>query len=247
MRAELAELDRCADCPRDALKIRHHGDFHLGQVLMVKEDAVILDFEGEPRRSLDERRQKAPAARDIAGLIRSIDYSTTAALERASGLTAEERALLNPSWRHGANKHRRLLGGLPRGQRSGAMAGRRRGRAEASRLLHAGEGVLRNRVRIDEPAELAARSIDRNLAYPVPTPGGGSMTSADPDQDTGRSFRISTFIFWAKAITLSFTTASAPIRARWMASRAWPSSCSRRMPAASAWSATSTIGTAGAT
>jgi maltose alpha-D-glucosyltransferase/alpha-amylase len=66
-----------------AMKIRHHGDFHLGQMLIVKDDVVILDFEGEPRRSIAERRRKIPAARDVAGLIRSIDYSATAALERA--------------------------------------------------------------------------------------------------------------------------------------------------------------------
>jgi maltose alpha-D-glucosyltransferase / alpha-amylase len=67
----------------DAMKIRHHGDFHLGQMLIVKDDVSIIDFEGEPRRSLEDRRRKAPAARDVAGLIRSIDYSATAALERA--------------------------------------------------------------------------------------------------------------------------------------------------------------------
>ncbi|MEO6945509.1 MAG: putative maltokinase, partial [Nitrobacter sp.] len=63
--------------------IRHHGDFHLGQVLVVRDDVFIIDFEGEPRRSLPERRMKAPAARDVAGLIRSIDYSVTSAQERA--------------------------------------------------------------------------------------------------------------------------------------------------------------------
>jgi maltose alpha-D-glucosyltransferase/alpha-amylase len=67
----------------DTVKIRHHGDFHLGQMLIVKDDVFIIDFEGEPRRSIEERRRKAPAARDVAGLIRSIDYSATAALERA--------------------------------------------------------------------------------------------------------------------------------------------------------------------
>jgi maltose alpha-D-glucosyltransferase / alpha-amylase len=66
-----------------AVKIRHHGDFHLGQMLIVKDDVAIIDFEGEPRRTLQDRRRKAPAARDVAGLIRSIDYSATAALERA--------------------------------------------------------------------------------------------------------------------------------------------------------------------
>jgi maltose alpha-D-glucosyltransferase/alpha-amylase len=64
-------------------KIRHHGDFHLGQILIVKDDISIIDFEGEPRRAIEERRRKGPAARDVAGLIRSIDYSATAALQRA--------------------------------------------------------------------------------------------------------------------------------------------------------------------
>jgi len=67
----------------EAMKIRHHGDFHLGQMLIVKDDVSIIDFEGEPRRSIDQRRRKAPAARDVAGVIRSLDYSVTAALERA--------------------------------------------------------------------------------------------------------------------------------------------------------------------
>jgi maltose alpha-D-glucosyltransferase/alpha-amylase len=89
----------------NAVKIRHHGDFHLGQVLFVKDDAYILDFEGEPGRSLEDRRAKAPAARDVAGLIRSIDYSTTAALFNANNLTPEERQILKPKleiWRERA-------------------------------------------------------------------------------------------------------------------------------------------------
>jgi maltose alpha-D-glucosyltransferase/alpha-amylase len=73
----------------DGLKIRHHGDFHLGQILVVKDDIFIIDFEGEPRRTINERRRKAPAARDVAGLIRSIDYSATAALERALKVTPD--------------------------------------------------------------------------------------------------------------------------------------------------------------
>jgi maltose alpha-D-glucosyltransferase / alpha-amylase len=75
----------------DVMKIRHHGDFHLGQMLIVKDDVVILDFEGEPRRSLAERRRKMPAARDVAGLIRSIDYSATAALERSLKSAPDEQ------------------------------------------------------------------------------------------------------------------------------------------------------------
>jgi maltose alpha-D-glucosyltransferase/alpha-amylase len=90
-----------------ATKVRHHGDFHLGQILVVKDDAYILDLEGEPGRSLEERRQKVPAARDVAGLIRSIDYSTTTALSNAINLTAEERAILKPKlaiWRDKATE-----------------------------------------------------------------------------------------------------------------------------------------------
>jgi maltose alpha-D-glucosyltransferase/alpha-amylase len=78
----------------DGMKIRHHGDFHLGQMLIVKDDIFIIDFEGEPRRSMDERRRKAPAARDVAGLIRSIDYSATAALERAFKMAPDESGKL---------------------------------------------------------------------------------------------------------------------------------------------------------
>ena len=78
----------------DGLNIRHHGDFHLGQILIVKDDIFIIDFEGEPRRPLAERRRKAPAARDAAGLIRSIDYSVTAALERALKIAPDEHGKL---------------------------------------------------------------------------------------------------------------------------------------------------------
>ncbi|MBI5265395.1 MAG: maltose alpha-D-glucosyltransferase [Bradyrhizobium sp.] len=78
----------------DGLTIRHHGDFHLGQILIVKDDIFIIDFEGEPRRSLAERRRKAPAARDVAGLIRSIDYSVTAALDRAIKVAPDEHGRL---------------------------------------------------------------------------------------------------------------------------------------------------------
>jgi maltose alpha-D-glucosyltransferase / alpha-amylase len=86
----------------DSLNIRHHGDFHLGQMLIVKDDIFIIDFEGEPRRSLAERRRKAPAARDVAGLIRSIDYSATAALARASRVAPDEQGKLGAAlveWR----------------------------------------------------------------------------------------------------------------------------------------------------
>jgi maltose alpha-D-glucosyltransferase/alpha-amylase len=89
-----ARLDALLPHEIDALNIRHHGDLHLGQILIVKDDIFIIDFEGEPRRSLEDRRRKAPAARDVAGLIRSIDYSATAALERALKVSPDEHGKL---------------------------------------------------------------------------------------------------------------------------------------------------------
>jgi maltose alpha-D-glucosyltransferase / alpha-amylase len=71
-------------------KIRLHGDFRLGQMLIVKDDIFIVGYEGEPRLSLADRRRKAPAARDVAELVCSIDYSVMAALERAEKVAAEE-------------------------------------------------------------------------------------------------------------------------------------------------------------
>src|SRR5262249_49204235 len=75
------------DATYQGMKIRHHGDFHLGQVLIAKDDAYILDFEGETRRTLEERRGKEPPARDVAGFLRSIDYAVSPALSRVLNLT----------------------------------------------------------------------------------------------------------------------------------------------------------------
>jgi maltose alpha-D-glucosyltransferase/alpha-amylase len=78
----------------DGVRIRTHGDFHLGQMLYTGKDFVILDFEGEPARRLSERRIKRSPLRDVAGMLRSFDYAVHAAL---SELT--ERAAVAPGQR----------------------------------------------------------------------------------------------------------------------------------------------------
>jgi maltose alpha-D-glucosyltransferase/alpha-amylase len=77
--------------PVGAVKSRIHGDLHLGQILIARDDVMIVDFEGEPLRSLEERRMKASPAADVAGMLRSYAYAAATAGRADERLGAASR------------------------------------------------------------------------------------------------------------------------------------------------------------
>jgi maltose alpha-D-glucosyltransferase/alpha-amylase len=106
----LARIDAFPVRTAGAHKTRYHGDYHLGQVLLQQNDFVIIDFEGEPGRSLEDRLGKHSPLRDVAGMLRSFEYARWSAVRRAAKSTEEFERLapLALGWEQAA--HSAFLG-----------------------------------------------------------------------------------------------------------------------------------------
>jgi maltose alpha-D-glucosyltransferase/alpha-amylase len=99
--AVMARIERIAGMTPSGAMARVHGDYHLGQVLVAQGDLAIIDFEGEPSRTLEERQAKSSPLRDVAGMLRSFDYALWTALDRRieAGADPERTAAQVDEWR----------------------------------------------------------------------------------------------------------------------------------------------------
>lgn len=94
--ALIGHIERITPAAFAGLKTRLHGDYHLGQVLVVENDFIIIDFEGEPARPLAERRQKHSPLKDVAGMLRSFSYALHSALQHVTAERPADREPLAP-------------------------------------------------------------------------------------------------------------------------------------------------------
>jgi len=168
-------IESLTDGPVAAWKTRTHGDYHLGQTLVAQDDIYILDFEGEPAGSAEERRRKTAPLRDVAGMLRSFDYAAWAALFRTAERTTAaegERLSLALRWRDAASA--RFLRAY-----AAAVAGTRAGpevKTEADRLL---------RLFLLEKALYEIRYEAANPPNWLPIPLAGLLDLTDPEGGAG--------------------------------------------------------------
>ena len=91
------------------LRMRCHGDYHLGQVLLKRNDFIITDFEGAPDQSVAERRRKHSPLTDVASMLRSFAYARHMALQQCSLISAHERGKWEPQLEEWEQQARRVF------------------------------------------------------------------------------------------------------------------------------------------
>jgi maltose alpha-D-glucosyltransferase/alpha-amylase len=124
-------------------RIRHHGDYHLGQVLQAADgEFMVIDFEGEPARPLEERRAKHSALRDVAGMMRSFAYAAATCAEEARGELGERDASARAErWEHELREGF-MRGYLPEGREHPSFLPQARARLDVLLTLFEAEKVL---------------------------------------------------------------------------------------------------------
>lgn len=161
--AILARLPALAEAAAGSPVIRIHGDFHLGQILVAQGDAFIIDFEGEPAKDLAARRAKSSPMRDVAGLIRSIDYAA------ASIDNPEEE----PATGDHADRRRALLARFRKDAVAAFLEGYRQAQAEGEETALEGRfGDLLDLFLIEKAAyEVSYEAASRPRWLPIPLRG----------------------------------------------------------------------------
>ena len=113
-----ARIEQLTSAAPQGVRLRQHGDLHLGQVLHSEGAWLIFDFEGEPARPLPERREKYPPMKDVAGMLRSFAYAIATA-ERTGADVAKLRGPIRDAFLAGYRSRAAAL--LPADERASAL------------------------------------------------------------------------------------------------------------------------------
>lgn len=175
----LQHIQRLAAQSVGGLRLRVHGDLHLGQVLVIKGDAYLIDFEGEPARPLHERRGKHSPYKDVSGVLRSFDYAAAMARHNQGG----------DATAHAARVRRQVTERYLREAREAFVQAYRLAAANLAHAWHdpGGEDAALALFSLEKAAyEVAYEAQNRPAWLPVPLQGlYGLLSGLEPFSETG--------------------------------------------------------------